>query len=190
VIEAIAAVYKHEAECKKQHFTPAQRLAYHQQHSRAVMDDLKAWMEQQLEDRCVEPNSSLGGAFHYLLKRWQALTRFLSVPGAPLDNNSAERALKLILRYRKNSLFYKNAHGAYVGDVLISLIETARLAGANPRHYFTTLMENRSAVFRDPGAWLPWNYLDTLHAPAQGPPLSHLPPVLGQLDPLGVAVPQ
>jgi hypothetical protein len=107
-----------------------------------------------------------------------------------LDNNTAERALKIILRLRKNSLFYKNAHGAYVGDVLISLIETARLAGANPRHYFTTLMENRSAVFRDPGAWLPWNYLDTLHAPAQGPPLSHLPPVLGQLDPLGVAVPQ
>ena len=93
------------------------------------MGDLKTWMEQQLEERLVEPNSRLGGAFDYLLKRWKALTRFLHIPGAPLDNNTAERALKIILRYRKNSLFYKNEHGAYVGDVLTSLIETCRLNG-------------------------------------------------------------
>ena len=129
VIDAIAKIYKHEAHCKDQQLTPAQRLAYHQEHSREVMEELKTWMEQQLEDRLVEPNSRLGGAFDYLLKRWEALTRFLHIPGAPLDNNTAERALKMILRYRKNSLFYKNEHGAYVGDVLTSLIETCRLAG-------------------------------------------------------------
>ena len=86
------------------------------------MEDLKTSMEQQLEERLVEPNSRLGGAFAYLLKRWAALTRFLHIPGAPLDNNTAERAVKIILRYRKNSLFYKNQHGAFVGDVLNSLI--------------------------------------------------------------------
>ena len=151
VIDAIAKVYKHETECKKQQLTPDQRLAYHQQHSRAVMDDLKAWMEKQFEDRCVEPNSRLGGAFDYLLKRWKSLTRFLEVPGAPLDNNTAERALKMILRLRKNSLFYANPHGAYVADILTSLIETCRLARINPLDYLTALMHNRSAVFRDPG---------------------------------------
>jgi len=190
VIDAIATIYRHEAYCQEHHFTPEQRLAYHQQHSREVMEALKAWMTQQVEERCVEPNSRLGGAFDYLLKRWESLTRFLEIPGAPLDNNAAERALKLILRYRKNSLFYKNAHGAYVGDVLTSLIETCRLAGANPLHYLSALMENRSAVFRDPGAWLPWNYQDNLDAEAPALPLSHPPPVLGQLDRLGVAVPQ
>jgi hypothetical protein len=190
VIEAIAEVYKHEAACKKQRLTPAQRLAYHQEHSRAVMDDLKAWMEQQFEERSVEPNSRLGGAFDYLLKRWTSLTRFLEVPGAPLDNNAAERALKMILRLRKNSLFYANAHGAYVGDVLTSLIETCRLAGVNPLHYLTTLMENRPAVFREPGAWLPWNYRANLEDGPDRHPLRHPPPVRGQPGLLGVAVPQ
>ena len=189
VIEAIAKVYKHEAECKKQRFTPAQRLAYHQEHSLAVMDDLKAWMQKQFEERYVEPNSRLGGAFDYLLKRWTSLTRFLEVPGAPLDNNTAERALKMILRLRKNSLFYANAHGAYVGDVLTSLIETCRLAGVNPRHYLTTLMENRSAVFREPRAWLPWNYRNNLEDGPDHHPLRHPPPVFGQSGLLGVAVP-
>ncbi len=190
VIDAIAKIYKHDAYCKKHKFTPQQRLAYHQEHSRKVMDDLKAWMEKQLEDRCVEPNSRLGGAFKYLLKRWEALTRFLEIPGAPLDNNLAEQVLKMILRYRKNSLFYANEHSAYVGDVLTSLIETCRLAGINPMDYLTALMENRSAVFRDPGAWLPWNYQDQLDAKPVTLPLRHPPPVFGQFDHLGVAVPQ
>jgi transposase len=190
VIDAIATIYPHEAYCKEQRFTPEQRLAYPQQHSREVMEALKAWMTQQVEERRVEPNSRLGGAFDYLLKRWKSLTRFLEIPGAPLDNNAAERALKMILRYRKNSLFYKNEHGAYVGDVLTSLIETCRLAGANPLDYLSALMENRSAVFKAPGAWLPWNYQDNLDAESPPLPLSHPPPVLGQFDCLGVTVPQ
>jgi transposase len=190
VIDAIAKIYKHEAHCKEQKLTPEQRLAYHQEHSGPVMEELKAWMEQQIQERLVEPNSRLGGAFEYLLKRWEALTRFLHVPGAPLDNNTAERALKIILRYRKNSLFYKNEHGAYVGDVLTSLIETCRLAGVNPIDYLRALMENRSAVFADPGAWLPWNYRESLPTAEQPPPLSHTPPVIGHPGLLGVAVPQ
>ena len=190
VIEDIATIYQHEAHCKAHRLTPKQRLAYHQEHSRAVMEALKAWMEKQLEERLVEPNSRLGGAFEYLLKRWKALTRFLEIPGAPLDNNAAERALKMILRYRKNSLFYKNAHGAYVGDVLTSLIETCGLAGANPLEYLSALMDNRSAVFADPSAWLPWNYRDTLGTEKSALPLGHSPPILGQLERPGIAIPQ
>ena len=190
VIDAIAEVYKHEAHCKKQALDATQRLAYHQAHSRSVMDALKAWMQQQIAERRVEPNSRLGGAFDYLLKRWAALTRFLEIPGAPLDNNVAEQALKMILRYRKNSLFYANEHGAYVGDVITSLIETCRLAGINPLDYLRALMENRSAVFAEPGAWLPWNYQVNLNADPHIPSLSDLPPVLSQYNRLGVAVPQ
>jgi transposase len=190
VIDAIATIYQHEAHCKDHQLTPAQRLAYHQEHSREVMDELKTWMEQQLQERLVEPNSRLGGAFEYLLKRWKALTGFLHIPGAPLDNNTAERALKIILRYRNNSLFYKNAHGAYVGDVLTSLIETCRLNGINPPDYLRALLENRSAVFADPGAWLPWNYRDARPSAEQPPSLSHPPPVIGHPGVLGVAIPQ
>jgi len=96
----------------------------------------------------------------------------------------------MILRYRKNSLFYKNEHGAYVGDVLTGLIETCRLNGVNPLDYLNALMHNRSAVFADPAAWLPWNYRDTLPSADKQLPLSHLPPIIGHPGVLGVAVPQ
>ena len=52
-----------------------------------------------------------------------------------------------------------------------SSIETCRLNGINPLDYLSALMENRSAVFADPAAWFPWNYLETLHATEQPVPL-------------------
>jgi hypothetical protein len=55
------------------------------------MDELKAWMERQFQQRLVEPNSGLGHA-NYMLKRWETFTVFLRVPGAPLENNAAYAA--------------------------------------------------------------------------------------------------
>jgi hypothetical protein len=46
------------------------------------------------EEKLVEPNSALGGAIRYMLNHWEKLTLFLREPGAPLDNNLCERALK------------------------------------------------------------------------------------------------
>ena len=192
VVTAIATVYRYEAQCIAAALGPGQRLAYHQAHSAPVMDALKGWMEQQFTDQQVEPNSRLGQAFNDLLKRWAALTGFLRLPGAPLDNNPAEQALKPSVRYRNNSLFYKNLHGAYVGDVLSSLSETCRLNGSNPIDYLSALLHNRSAVFADPAAWLPWTFQAAPIPTAQAPPVSpsgHLPPVIGHAGVLGVAVP-
>ena len=85
---------------------------------------------------------------------------------------------------------YKHAHGAYVGDVLTSLIETCRLNGINPLDDLRALMEDRSAVFADPAAWLPWNYHDARPSAENPLPLSHPPPVIGHPGLLGVAIPQ
>jgi transposase len=41
-----------------------------------------------------------------MLKHWDPLTLFLRQPGAPLDNNLCERALKKAILHRKNALFY------------------------------------------------------------------------------------
>ena len=95
VIESLREVYRFEALTQEQKLSDLDRLAFHQAHSQPVMNDLQKWMQEQIEQKKVEPNSGLGEAIQYRLKRWQTLTRFLSVPGAPLDNNIAERALKM-----------------------------------------------------------------------------------------------
>jgi len=41
-----------------------------QEHSQPVMDALHAWFEAQFVEKKVEPNSGLGEALTYFLKRW------------------------------------------------------------------------------------------------------------------------
>jgi transposase len=165
VITVLNQVFAHEAVTGDRSMTPAERLVYHQTHSGPLLEGLHAWLGQQLQDRLVEPNSSLGKAFTYLLNRWPTLTQFLRVEGAPLDSNTVERALKLIIRQRKNSLFYASPHSATVASSLTSLIATCVQAGVNALDYLGALQTHRSAVCRQPAAWLPWNYQESL-APA------------------------
>jgi transposase len=156
VLDTIGVLYGVEHDAKT--LSPTERLAKHQQHSRPVLEQLKQWMEERAERREVEPNSGLGQACRYVLGNWALLTRFLETPGVPLDNNACERSLRRSVLHRKNSLFFKNLTGAAVGDVLMSLVETCALEGANPLAYLTAIGEYREAVRREPAAWLPWNY--------------------------------
>jgi transposase len=165
VIDALKQVFDHEEEARVQQLNPTDRLIYHQHYSGPIMQKLKHWLEQQFEERNVEPNSSLGKAFAYLLTHWQTLTRFLEVPGAPLENNTAERALKLAIRQRKNSLFYATDYSAFIASMLTSLIATCLQAGVNALDYLVALQEHCAAVFRAPEVWLPWNYQANLVPP-------------------------
>jgi transposase len=165
VIEALKQVFDHDDEARDQQLSPEARLAYHQALSQPIMDGLKQWLQKQFDDRLVEPNSSLGKAISYLQTHWSTLTRFLSIPGAPLDNNVVERALKLFIRQRKNSLFFRTEHSAYIASVITSLIATCFYAGVNALDYLVALQEHRREVFADPAAWLPWSYAPSRASP-------------------------
>ena len=162
VIEALKLVYKHDAECKEQKYTLEERLRYHQEKSRPVMDELKVWLDRQFDDRLVEPNSSLGGAIKYMQNHWNPLTLFLRVAGAPLDNNIVERALKRVILHRKNALFYKTENGARVGDMFMSLIHTAEVQNERPFEYLVALQRYHEWFQETPADWMPWNYRETL----------------------------
>jgi transposase len=165
VLEVLKEVFDHDEEARAQQLSAQERLEYHQVYSGPLMEGLKRWLLRQGDERLVEPNSSLGKAFAYLLGHWDTLTRFLSIPSAPLENNLVERALKLFIRQRKNSLFFATEHSAYIASVLTSLIATCLAAGVNALDYLVALQEHRAAVFADPAAWLPWTYATSRASP-------------------------
>ncbi len=158
VLPVLNQVFDHDEQARKEQLSPQARLAYHQAQRQPWIEALKKWLDTQLDDHLVEPNSALGKALVYMQKPWETLTRFLSVPGAPLDNNLAERALKLFMRQRKNSLFYQSTPSAYIASVLPSLIATGLYAGVNAVDSLGALQEHRREVFADPAVWLPWAY--------------------------------
>ena len=162
VLGTLRGVYHNDTLAREQQLSPEGRLRFHQQHSRPLMDELHEWMETQFEEHKTEPNSGLGKAISYLLNHWPKLTLFLEQPGAPLDNNIVERALKKAILNRKNALFYKTMNGAGVGDLFMSLIHTCELNGVNPFHYLTELLRHAEGLKQRPSEWMPWNYRDTL----------------------------
>jgi transposase len=166
VLESLSVVYRNDAIARQRKLSPSARRHFHQAESGPVMEELRVWLGRQLEDRLVEPNSSLGVAISYMLKYWERLTLFLRVAGAPLDNNVCERALKRAILHRKNALFYKTCHGAGVGDLFMSLIHTCELCGANPFDYLTELERHAAELSSAPENWMPWNYRQTLEAAA------------------------
>jgi len=157
-IETYARIWRNEGEVYEQGLDPPARLAYHQQHSAPAMQELRAWCERSLASGEVEANGTLGGAMNYVLRHYEALTLFLSVPGAPIDNNEAERLLKLVVRSRKNSGHFKSGLGAEVADVITSVLATCHENGINAFDYLCAVQRHADTVRREPERWLPWNY--------------------------------
>lgn len=162
VITELGKVYKNDADAKKLGLDPEARLTFHKERSSPIMNGLNAWMEEKLENREVEPNSALGEAIDYFLKHWNGLTAFLRVAGAPLSNAEAEQLVKRCVLRRKASMFYKTMAGAWIGDILTSLIETARIAKKNPVDYLEAIQKHARHAREHPEKWLPWNYQQTI----------------------------
>jgi len=162
VLETLGKVYQTDAQARERQLSPESRLLLHQEHSGPLLDELHEWMEAQFAEHKTEPNSGLGKAISYLQRHWTKLTLFLRQPGAPLDNNIAERALKKAILHRKNALFYKTTNGARVGDLFMSLIHTCELNKVNPFDYLTELLRHHAELKASPAEWMPWNYRATL----------------------------
>jgi transposase len=87
VLETFRDVYQIDALAGARGMSAEERLALHQAESGPLMEKLKAWLREQLDEKNVEPNSALGDAISYVIDHWEPLTLFLRVAGAPLDNN-------------------------------------------------------------------------------------------------------
>lgn len=172
VMKKISDVYDNDE--KTRQMSDEERLLFHQKQSQLTMDELKQYMDTLISSHQVEPNSQLGKAIKYMQNHWEKLTRFLTVAGAPLDNNVLERSLKIAIRNRKSAMFYRTEYSAYIGGVITSLIYTCCLAKENPLDYLTALQIHHEVVTKTPGDWLPWNYRQTMANCAN--PKAHSPP--------------
>ncbi len=162
VLDVFAEIYRIDALAREQRMSPEERLAFHREHSRRPMIELRLWIRKRLRKQSAESHSRLGETFSYIKNHWRKFTLFFRYPGAPIDNNIVERALKKSIINRRNSLFFRSLNGARVADLYMSLIYTAELAGKNPLDYLTAIMKHSDKVVEVPKKWLPWNYRETL----------------------------
>jgi transposase len=169
VLKQIGEIYRNEKQTAV--MSDEERLAYHQQHSGPVMGELKRWMDEQVAEKKVEPNSSLGKAIDYFLQHYEGLSAYLRHAGAPIDNNESERILRPVVIIRKNSYGYKTKRGAKTAAIIQSVIQTCRLNGTNVWTYLVSVLRRSAEVREKPEEFLPWNYKGEEEM-AQAPPLA------------------
>jgi hypothetical protein len=155
-LDEIGKIYEHEAVARQ--MSDEDRLAYHEKLSLPILSKLRQWISEEIEDKRVEPNSGLGKAMAYFENQYEMLVQFCRIPGAPIDNNTVERALKAPVMIRKNSYGYKTSNGAGIGGIILSVLITCRLNRKNIWNYLTWVLRNADEVKEDPGSFLPWLY--------------------------------
>ena len=122
------------------------------------MAEIHTWLTDQRAT--LSRNHDLTRAINYMLRRWEAFTRFLDDGRVCLTNNAAERALRCVPLGRKAWLFCGSDRGGQRAAILYTLIQTARLNNVDPQAWLADVLAriaDHPATRLD--ELLPWNWV-------------------------------
>ena len=154
MLDLFGDLYGVDAHAKIEKLTMKERLLIHKEKSLVVLNTMMVLA--QVEKKKHDEKSTIYAAYQYIENHWPRLIGFIKYEAAPLDNSAAERDVKSAIRYRNNSLFYATVYGAFVGDVLMSVLKTAQNNGINPVSYLSYMLCNSDEVKKSPEQFLPW----------------------------------
>lgn len=118
--------------------SPAERHALRQELSAPLMAELHDWLNNQRGR--ISRNHDLAKAINYMLRRWEAFTRFLADGRVCLSNNAAERALRCVPLGRKSWLLCGSDRGGQRAAIAYSLIQTCRLNDVDPQVWLADVL--------------------------------------------------
>jgi transposase len=163
-LERIAALYAIEKEIRGR--SPDERREVRNTRSRPLLESLKQWFEETIGKLSRKSDTAI--AVRYALGRWEALLRFCDDGGIEIDNNTAERALRVVALGRKNFLFAGSDGGGESAAAIYSLLGTAKLNGIDPEGYLRNVMSRiADHPIKRIEELLPWNVAASLHLPNQ-----------------------
>ncbi|MGZ5227483.1 MAG: IS66 family transposase, partial [Burkholderiales bacterium] len=158
-LERISALYAIESEIRGR--PPDERARIRQARAGPLLDSLREWLRHTLTR--VSKKSDLAKAISYVLTRWSAFTRYRDDGRIEIDNNAAERALRVVALGRKNYLFCGSDAGGERAAAIYSLIGTAKLNGLDPEAYLRYVIERiADHPINCVEELLPWNVTDAL----------------------------
>jgi len=158
-LDRIGELYAIEKEIRGQ--PPDVRRVARQARAGPLLEDLGIWLQGTYS--AASKKSALAGAIQYTLSRWQALTRYCDDGRLEIDNNAAERALRVVALGRKNYLFAGSDKGGERAAAMYTLLGTAKLNGLDPEAYLRHVLER---IAEHPinriDELLPWNVAATV----------------------------
>jgi transposase len=157
-VERIGRLYQIESEIRGR--SPDERRQVRSDRARPLLAALHEWLKASFTR--LSRKSETAGAIHYALSRWPALVRYCDDGHIEIDNNAAERALRVVALGRKNYLFAGSDTGGERAAVIYSLLGSAKLNRLDPEAYLTLVLRR---IAEHPinriGELLPWNLFPT-----------------------------
>ena len=136
VLEVIGKLYKAEEEIRR--LSSEERKEKRQTDSKELVEDLFDSFKKVLSKLAQKGSTAL--AIKYALNNEIALKRFLEDGKIEIDNNAAERALRVVAVGRKNWLFAGSNEGGKAAANIYTIIESAKMNGLNPEAYLKKVM--------------------------------------------------
>jgi transposase len=129
----------YEVEREAQRLAPDERRAIRQEKAKPIADALHQWLTQQRQK--VPDGSATVKAIEYNLKRWEALTRYITNGDLPIDNNWVENQIRPIAIGRSNWLFAGSLRAGKRAAAVMSLVHSARLNAHDPYAYLRDVLD-------------------------------------------------
>jgi transposase len=156
-VRRIDAIFDVEREING--LSAAQRYSIRQVRVVPLVASLEQWMR--AERGRLSRHADVAKAMNYMLKRWDAFTRFLDDGRICLTNNAAERGLRGIALGRKAWLFAGSDRGGERAAAMYSLIVTAKLNDVDPRAWLADVLGRiADHPVQRLHELLPWNWRD------------------------------
>ena len=141
--------------------SPEARVAARRKEVAPMVNDLVAWMKR--ERAKLSRHNEVAKAMEYMLRRIDVFTRFLDDGCICLSNNAAERVLRGIALGRKSWLFAGSDRGGQSAAVMLTLIQTAKLNGIDPKAWLADVLARiADHKITDLPTLMPWNWLPAM----------------------------
>lgn len=164
-LEVIRQLYSIEREAKEQDLSQEQRTHLRREKSLPLLESFHVWLTE-VRDRNL-PGGDVAKAVHYVLNRWEKLTRYAEDGRLPIDNNVAERVMRHVAVGRKNWMFAGSDAGAERAATIYSLVLTCRELGIAAHEYLTSVLQEMAEDPSRAAALTPKNWKRTKEKEAQ-----------------------
>lgn len=156
-LDTIQRLYDIERLARESALSHDERQSLRQDKALPVLKELESWLRQ--NHLTTLPESKIGKAITYAIKRWDKLVRYVEYGQVEIDNNLIENTIRPVALGRKNYLFAGSHEGARRAAMLYSLLTTAKLNNVEPFAYLRDVLDRiADHPHKDLAALLPKNW--------------------------------
>jgi transposase len=138
-LEQIQQLYAIEKNARNEGITANALTQYRKGHATPILNSLGKWMKEQYMQ--VLPQSTIGKALEYSIKRWDELCLYATNGMLNIDNNPVENSIRPVAIGRKNYLFAGSHDAAQRAAIFYSLFATCKNHVVNPYNWLKDVLD-------------------------------------------------